>query len=103
MSDHHMGGLMAVIIAAPIMIVCCGGGGFILAAIIGGVGGWLSGLGGIATVVAALGALLFVRQFRRYRASLNTDEDADASCCQQMDEHETDSDTARYGQEKQVN
>lgn len=93
MSDRHMGGLMAIVIAAPIMIVCCGGGGFILAAIIGGVGGWLTGLSGIATVVAALGAFLFVRQFRRYRASLNTD--ADASCCQSMNKHATVHDNGR--------
>lgn len=95
MSDRHMGGLMAVIIAAPIMIVCCGGGGFILAAIIGGVGGWLSGLGGMATVVAALGAFLFVRQIRCYRASRNPDRDAGECCCQPMDEPTTVRDSGR--------
>ena len=54
MNDNHMGGLLAFIIAAPIMVICCGGGGVILAAILGGIGGWLSGLGGIATVIALI-------------------------------------------------
>ena len=53
MDDKHMGGLLAFVITAPIMVICCGGGGVILAAILGGIGGWLSGLGGIATVIAA--------------------------------------------------
>jgi len=65
MDDKHMGGLLAFIIAAPIMVICCGGGGVILAAILGGIGGWLTGLGGIAAVVAAIGAALVVREIRR--------------------------------------
>ena len=67
MSDRHMGGFMAIVIAAPIMIVCCGGGGFILAAIFGGIGGWLSGLSGIATVVAAFAVGLLIRTLRRQK------------------------------------
>lgn len=69
MRDDHMGGLLAFAIAAPIMVICCGGGGVILAAILGGIGGWLSGLGGIATVIAAFGTVLLVREVRRHRAA----------------------------------
>ncbi|KRS13409.1 hypothetical protein [Roseovarius indicus] len=65
MDDKHMGGLLAFVIAAPIMVICCGGGGLILAAILGGIGGWLTGLGGIAAVVTAIGAALVVREIRR--------------------------------------
>lgn len=65
MDDKHMGGLLAFIIAAPIMVICCGGGGVILSGILGGIGGWLTGLEGIAAVVAAIGAALVVREIRR--------------------------------------
>ncbi|PKP67673.1 MAG: hypothetical protein CVT86_00915 [Alphaproteobacteria bacterium HGW-Alphaproteobacteria-8] len=70
MDDKHMGGLLAFIIAAPIMVICCGGGGVILAAI----------LGGIATVVAAFGAVLLVREIRRHRAA-KADGAQDETCC----------------------
>ena len=68
MRDDWMGGLLAFGVAAPVMVVCCGGGGVILAATLGGIGGWLTGLGGIAAVTAALGGLLFWREIRRVRA-----------------------------------
>lgn len=80
MDDKHMGGLLAFVIAAPIMVICCGGGGVILAAILGGIGGWLSGLGGIATVIAALGAMLLVWEIRRHRAA-KVDGSQDETCC----------------------
>ena len=80
MNDNHMGGLLAFIIAAPIMVICCGGGGVILAAILGGIGGWLSGLGGIATVVAAFGAVLLVREVLRHRTA-KADGAQDETCC----------------------
>ncbi|NND20199.1 MAG: hypothetical protein HKN98_16630 [Silicimonas sp.] len=79
MDDKHMGGLLAFIIAAPIMVICCGGGGVILAAILGGIGGWLTGLGGIAAVVAAIGAALVVREIRR-RGSAGIDGAPDETC-----------------------
>lgn len=65
MRDDYMGGLLAFIIAAPVMVICCGGGGAILAAILSG----LMGLGGIATVLTALGVFLIVRQVLRHRAA----------------------------------
>ena len=80
MDDKHMGGLLAFVITAPIMVICCGGGGVILAAILGGIGGWLSGLGGIATVIAAFGAVLLVREIRRHRAA-KADGAQDETCC----------------------
>ena len=79
MDDKHMGGLLAFIIAAPFMVICCGGGGVILAAILGGIGGWLTGLGGIAAVVAAIGAALVVREIRR-RGSAGIDGAPDETC-----------------------
>lgn len=75
MDDKHLGGLLAFIIAAPIMVICCGGGGVILATILGGIGGWLMGLGGIAAVVAAL----VVREIRR-RGSAGVDGAPDETC-----------------------
>ena len=59
----------ATAIAAPIVVVCCGGGGVILAAIVGGIGGWMSGMGGLVTLIAALGAALLFRDVRRHRAA----------------------------------
>lgn len=79
MDDKHMGGLLAFIIAALIMVICCGGGGVILAAILGGIGGWLTGLGGIAAVVAAIGAALVVREIRR-SGSAGVDCAPDETC-----------------------
>ena len=79
MDDKHLGGLLAFIIAAPIMVICCGGGGVILATILGGIGGWLMGLGGIAAVVAAIGAALVVREIRR-RGSAGVDGAPDETC-----------------------
>ncbi|GHE03958.1 hypothetical protein U879_21195 [Defluviimonas sp. 20V17] len=67
MRDDFHGGLLATAIAAPVVVICCGGGGVILSAILGGIGGWLTGLGGIAALTAALGAGLVVRQVRRKR------------------------------------
>jgi hypothetical protein len=81
MRDDHMGGLLAFVIAAPIMVICCGGGGVILAAILGGIGGWLTGLGGIATIVAALGAMLVWREIRRSRARRLAAGGDEATCC----------------------
>lgn len=76
-----MGGLLAFVIAAPIVIVCCGGGGVILAAILGGTGGWLTGLGGIATLIAALVALLAWRDIRHSRARQSAADTDKAACC----------------------
>ncbi|MGK7655089.1 hypothetical protein ACSQ76_22660 [Roseovarius sp. B08] len=65
MRDNRMGGLLAFGVAAPIKIVCCGGGTALLAAVFGGVGAWLSGLGGIAIALVAALAFLVVREVRR--------------------------------------
>lgn len=81
MRDDWMGGLLAFVIAAPIMVVCCGGGGVILAAILGGVGSWLTGLGGIASVVVALVAMLVWRDIKRYRARRAVGNNDDTVCC----------------------
>jgi membrane protein implicated in regulation of membrane protease activity len=67
MRDHHMGGLLAFLIAAPLMIICYAGGGVILAAILGGIGGWLTGLGGVVALLAAGIAMLIWRGIRRSR------------------------------------
>lgn len=67
MRDNLMGGLLAFGVAAPIMIVCCGGGTALLAAVFGGVGVWLSDLGGIAIALVAALAFLVVREVRRAR------------------------------------
>jgi len=79
MDDKYMGGLLAFVIAAPIMVICCGGGGVILAAVLGGIGGWLTGLGGIAAVIAAIGAALVVREIRR-RGSAGVGGAPDETC-----------------------
>lgn len=81
MRDDWMGGLLAFVVAAPIMVICCGGGGVILAAILGGIGGWLTGLGGIATVIAAFGGLLLWREIRRSRARGSATDIAATDCC----------------------
>lgn len=80
MRDGFLAGLLATAIAAPVMILCCGGGGVILAVILGGIGGWFSGLGGIATVIAALGAVLLLREVRRHRAA-TSDRTQGETCC----------------------
>ncbi|WP_240611497.1 hypothetical protein [Roseovarius nitratireducens] len=80
MDDKYMGGVLAFIIAAPIMVIRCGGGGVIFAAILGGLGGCLSGLGGIATVIAAFGVVLLLREIRRHRA-IKADGPDDVTCC----------------------
>lgn len=81
MRDDWMGGLLAFVIAAPIMVICCGGGGVILAAVLGGIGGWLTGLGGIATLIAALVAMLVWREIRRSRAMRSTAGGDEDVCC----------------------
>lgn len=80
MSDSHMGGLLAFVIAAPVMVICCGGGGVILTAILGGLSGWLSGLGWIATVIAAVGAMLVFREIKRRRPT-HADGAPEDTCC----------------------
>lgn len=68
MRDDLMGGLLATAVAAPLLIVCCRGGGILLAGIVGtvgAVGGWMSGLGGFAVLIAAAGAALTSRILRR--------------------------------------
>lgn len=65
MRDDLMGGLLATEVAAPFFILCCGGGGVVLTVIVGAVGGWLSGIGGIATLLAAAIAALTWRSLRR--------------------------------------
>lgn len=81
MRDDRMGGFLAFVIAAPIMVVCCGGGGALVAALLGGLGGWLTGLGGIATVLAAVGGYLFWREIRRGRAKRAAGDEDAAACC----------------------
>lgn len=81
MRDDHMGGLLAFIMAAPIMVVCCAGGGVILAAVLGGIGGWLTGLCGSATAVVALFAMLMWRDIRRSRARRAAANHGDPACC----------------------
>lgn len=67
MSEKNTGGLVALIIAAPLMVICCGGGAVLLGALAGGAGAWLTGFGGLAVPIAAVGAALGVREFRRRR------------------------------------
>lgn len=64
MRDDLQGGLLATLIAAPAVMVCCGGGGILLSAMTGVLAGWFSGLGGLATVLAAAVAALTVRSMR---------------------------------------
>jgi len=80
MRDGLQGGLLAFVVAGPIMIICCGGGGVFLAAILGGIGGWLSGLGGITTVIAASGAVLLLLEVMRHRAARAVGLQ-DETCC----------------------
>lgn len=65
MRDNLMGGLLAFVVAAPVMVVCCGGGTALLAAVFGGLGARLSGLGWIVVALVAAFAFLVVREFRR--------------------------------------
>jgi hypothetical protein len=65
MRDDLMGGLLATVVAAPLVILCCGGGSVVLAAVVGAVGRWLSGIDGIATLLAAAIAALTWRSLRR--------------------------------------
>lgn len=71
--DDLMGGLLATAVAAPLVIICCGGGAALLAGFAGALGGWLSGLNGIAVAVAITGAALAKRSLRRHNTS--------AACC----------------------
>ena len=66
MRDNLMGRLLAIGIAIPVVIVCCGGGTTLTAAAFGGVGVWLSGLGGISIALVAALAFLVVREIRRF-------------------------------------
>ncbi len=78
MRDKLMGGLLAFGVATPVMIVCCGGGTALLAAAVGGLGAWLSGLGGLSVALLAALAFLVAREFRRSgakRSSANTPPD----------------------------
>ena len=67
MRDNLMGGLLAFGIATPVVFVCCGGGTALLAAVFGGLGAWMLGLGGIAIALVGAVAFLIVREFRRSR------------------------------------
>lgn len=67
MRDNLMGGLLAFGVAAPVMIVCCGGGAALIAAVFGGIGAWLSGLGGLSIALVVALAFLIVREVRRGR------------------------------------
>ena len=60
-----MGGRLTFVVATPVVIGCGGGGTILPAAVFGGLGAWLSGLGRI--VVALVAALIFlvVRELRR--------------------------------------
>ena len=65
MRDNLMGGLLAFGVAAPVMIVCCGGGAALIGAVFGGIGAWLSGLGGLSIALFAALGFLVVREIRR--------------------------------------
>ena len=69
MRDDMQGGALATLIAAPVMIVCRAGGGVALTAITGAVGGWISGVGGLAIMSVAAVAALTWRSLRRARSS----------------------------------
>ncbi|WP_386630456.1 hypothetical protein [Sulfitobacter geojensis] len=69
MRDNLMGGLLAFGVAAPVMVMCCGGGTALLAAVFGGLGAWLSGLGWIVVALVAALAFLVVCEFRRSASS----------------------------------
>ena len=69
MRDDLQGGLLATLVAAPIVVICCGGGGIMLAATAAAVGGWFTGLGGLATILVAALAALTVRGIRQGRTS----------------------------------
>ena len=74
--ENDKSGLLAVLIAVPALAICCGGGGVLLASaagLFGALGGWLTGLGGVATMIGAFGALLLVRTARRRRAAYAND------------------------------
>lgn len=73
MRDDLMGGMLATTVAAPVVVVCCGGGGVLLAGLSGAIGGWLSGLGGIAALIVAAGAALAWLSLRR--------QTGDDACC----------------------
>ena len=78
MRDNLMGGLLAFGIATPVVIVCCGGGAALIAAAFGGIGAWLSGLGGLSiALVAALAFLIFseVRRTNNRRAGSSNRSD----------------------------
>lgn len=63
MRDSLMGGLAATILAAPLVIICCGGR-VLLSALVGTVGGWLTGYGMIAIGLAAAALALVWRSMR---------------------------------------
>lgn len=65
MRDDLMGGMLGTVVATPVLIICCGGGGVLLAGILGAVVGWMSGLGGIAVLIAPAAAALAWRTLRR--------------------------------------
>ena len=65
MRDNLMGGLLAFGVATPVVIVCCGGGTALIAAVFGGLGAWLSGLGWIVVALVVALAFLVVRELRQ--------------------------------------
>ena len=72
MRDKWMAGLTAYAVAFPIALLCCGGGALLLSASIGAIGGWFSGLSGVALLVAAgFSAVLFKELKKRRAASGN--------------------------------
>lgn len=89
-----MGGLLAFAVAAPIMVLCCGGGGIFLTALLAGIGGWLSGLGGIAILTAALSVFLVWRHIRRNRACHTVSRDGQARLSDQIAPHVKSRDVA---------
>jgi len=77
MADNNGGndksGLLGVLIAVPTLAICCGAGGFLVAGAAGifaALGGWLTGLGGVATALAVLGAVVLVHEIRRRRSAI---------------------------------
>ncbi|RMF39380.1 MAG: hypothetical protein D6754_05530 [Alphaproteobacteria bacterium] len=81
MRDDHQGGLLAFLIAAPVMVICCGFSAF-LAGALGAIGGWLSGLGWIAVIIAAVGAFIAVRAILRRRRRAAAEAVDATACCE---------------------
>lgn len=79
MRDDIQGGVLATLIAAPLLIVCCGGG-VALAAILGAIGGWIGGVGGLIVVLTAVAAPIWRRRWHVRSSCCQTDAAPDGEC-----------------------